>query len=211
MPLAGITKIGGDIVLGDGKDAKVIGHVETTFNAGAGDGRFNYTMKWTLPQEDKTKGKQRHTTAARSCRNSAGRSPSLRPRRLFLAPQGLLVVLPERSHRAHQRNGDTRIGGRAGRYADHATGLARFRFDEVRLRLGDACHAGGRGIAVKFAGNDRQHCRAGTAADGRSRLLVVNKQAPRPRDISSNVVPDYYMKDTRASGSFTVGATAGSK
>jgi hypothetical protein len=67
----------------------------------------------------------------------------------------------------------------------------------------------GRGIAIKSTGDeDRQNCRAGTGSDGR-RQLVVNKVCCPPRDISSNVVPDFYVKDKSVSASFMVGAATG--
>ena len=50
----------------------------------------------------------------------------------------------------------------------------------------------GAGIVIKSIGDDRQQCRAGTASDG-SRQLVVNKHCSPPRDISSSVVPDFYL------------------
>lgn len=66
----------------------------------------------------------------------------------------------------------------------------------------------GSGIGVTFSADDRHHCRAGTLEDG-SRVLFVNKQCSPPRDISSNIVKDYYLElepGSRISGSFKVGA-----
>ena len=67
--------------------------------------------------------------------------------------------------------------------------------------------SGGKGIAIKSSGDDRQQCRAGTTSDGQ-RQLVVNKFACPPRDISSNTVPDFYVKDQSVSSGFTIGATS---
>jgi hypothetical protein len=52
--------------------------------------------------------------------------------------------------------------------------------------------ASGKGLRVNFASDDMQHCRAGQGFDG-SNLLFVNQQCSPPRDISSSVVPDYYL------------------
>jgi beta-galactosidase len=68
-------------------------------------------------------------------------------------------------------------------------------------------NARGRGLGVVFDPEARHHCRAGTSGEG-SRELVVNRQCSPPRDLSSGIVPDYYLTFKRASqakGCFAVG------
>jgi hypothetical protein len=69
----------------------------------------------------------------------------------------------------------------------------------------------GRGICARFAPEHRQHCRAGILPDNAGYELVVNHQCSPPRDISSNIVPDYYLtlqKNSHAEASFTVAKLA---
>jgi beta-galactosidase len=51
----------------------------------------------------------------------------------------------------------------------------------------------GTGLRVEFEPNHRFDCRAGMAGDGRSYVLFVNQQVNPPADISTAVVPDFYM------------------
>jgi hypothetical protein len=70
--------------------------------------------------------------------------------------------------------------------------------------------AAGHGLGVVFDAENRHHCRGEFAPDGTYRL-VVNKQASPPRDISSSVVPDLYLKlkkNAEVVGHFVVGAVS---
>jgi hypothetical protein len=66
----------------------------------------------------------------------------------------------------------------------------------------------GRGIGVIFDAKQRNHVRGDMGKDGAARL-IVNRQVSPPRDISSSIVPDLYMKlevGEEVSGSFQVGS-----
>jgi len=68
----------------------------------------------------------------------------------------------------------------------------------------------GRGLGVSFDADNRHHCRGDFGPDGSYRL-IVNKQASPPRDISSAVVPDLYLKlktNAEVAGHFSVGVVA---
>ena len=65
----------------------------------------------------------------------------------------------------------------------------------------------GSGIVVICAADDRQQCRGGILDKDAGYSLIVNKQCSPPTDISSDVVPDFYMKLSNGEsvhGSFTV-------
>jgi hypothetical protein len=66
----------------------------------------------------------------------------------------------------------------------------------------------GKGVRVEFAENDRHHCRGGINKDGYT--LFVNKRVCPPNDLSTNVVPELYLKLKSGGvveGSFKIGAT----
>jgi hypothetical protein len=63
-------------------------------------------------------------------------------------------------------------------------------------------------LGVVFDAENRHHCRGDFGPDGTYRL-IVNKQISPPRDISSSVVPDLYLKlknNAEVAGHFSVGA-----
>jgi hypothetical protein len=68
----------------------------------------------------------------------------------------------------------------------------------------------GRGIGATFDAKQRQHVRGDVGKDGALRL-VVNRQVSPPRDLSSGIVPDLYLKleaGQEVSGTFQVGSVA---
>jgi beta-galactosidase/beta-glucuronidase len=85
-----------------------------------------------------------------------------------------------------------------------------FDFDSTKYHCDWASLGGtdGHGIVVICAPDDRQQCRGQIDKDA-GYSLVVNKQCSPPEDISSNVVPEFYLKlnpGESAHGSFTVAA-----
>ena len=210
MPLAGVRSMKADLVLADDPSAQVFGRVEANIDR---DGKFTYQVKWdAIPESAKPRTKERRTT-----------DPEVQE-------LGWIFTLPAGAdHFSWHRKGYWsyypadhigRISGTATPDSSDGQDITRITrpdaFDFVSTKYdcdwamlagGDGGRGAGGGIVVKFGDDDRQHCRAGTAPDGR-RELVVNKHACPPRDISTNVVPDYYVKGTSASGSFTIGASA---
>jgi hypothetical protein len=99
----------------------------------------------------------------------------------------------------------------------HVTKITRpdaFDFNSTKYNCDWASLAGsaGRGLGVVFDADNRHHCRADFGPDGTYRL-IVNKQASPPRDISSSVVPDLYLKlknNAEVAGHFSVGAISSS-
>lgn len=68
--------------------------------------------------------------------------------------------------------------------------------------------ADGKGIRAAFCPEQRYHCRAGEAKDGRY-ILYINKQVSPPDDISSSVVKELFLKlkaGDVVEGSFHLGA-----
>jgi beta-galactosidase/beta-glucuronidase len=66
----------------------------------------------------------------------------------------------------------------------------------------------GKGVRVEFNENDRHHCRGGITDKGY--VLFVNKRVCPPQDLSTNVVPELYLKlksGDVVEGSFKIGAT----
>ncbi len=71
----------------------------------------------------------------------------------------------------------------------------------------------GHGAGVTFDADNRHHCRGDFGPDGTYRL-IVNKQVSPPRDISSSVVPDLYLKlktNSELASHFAVGTISGPK
>jgi hypothetical protein len=66
----------------------------------------------------------------------------------------------------------------------------------------------GKGVRVEFDPKDRHHCRGGIDKGGYT--LYVNKRVSPPQDLSTNVVPELYLKlksGDAVEGSFKIGAT----
>jgi beta-galactosidase len=73
--------------------------------------------------------------------------------------------------------------------------------------LTDGAGTAPKGVLVKFPPKSRHHCRAQAGQNG-GYELVVNRQSGPPRDLSSNVVPDFYMElkpGSTVTGEFTIG------
>ncbi len=203
MPLTKVTKMRADLE-GDAEIGGIVGQIETSFE----NGTFSYTVKWTKADEEKAKAKARHTS-----------EPALQE-------LGWAFTLPAGAdHFSWHRKGywsyypADHIGRIAGSAtpdsADqditHITRPDAFDFNSTKYACDWAMLAdtGGRGIAIKSAGEDRPQCRGGTAKDGK-RELVVNKYCCPPRDISSNVVPDFYVnlkQGQTITSSFKIGGT----
>jgi hypothetical protein len=69
----------------------------------------------------------------------------------------------------------------------------------------------GNGIAVEFQPDQRHQCRGAIQPDGTA-AIVVNRQCSPPRDLSSSVVPDLYLKLTpgaEVKGTFQIGTSNG--
>lgn len=208
LPLSSVRQLHADFVLADDKANAPVG----TVTASVEGGKFSYHLNWTRPDIQGTDRRGK---------------PTKNPTGVDVQELGWTFSLPAPSdHFSWHRKGYWSYypADHIGRIAGTATpdsanqNITRITrndaFDFISTKydcdwasLADT--AGAHGLVVKFAPDDRQHCRAGTAADG-SRQLVVNKQASPPMDISSNVVPDYYLtlhKGDSVTASFTIGAT----
>lgn len=211
MPLSSVSTMDAELVLGDDKQANVVGHVHVVVK----DGNFSYRLEWTKPDPKPP-----------AARRGNVRKPAQGT--TDVEEFGWIFDVPASDdHFSWHRQGHwsyyppdniARLSGTA--TPDSAevdiTKLTRpdaFDFDSTKYNCDWATLAGrsGQGIAVTFAPDARHHVRAGTAANG-ERLLVVNKYCCPPRDISSSVIPDQYFTLSHgqvSEGHFRIGATSG--
>lgn len=99
-----------------------------------------------------------------------------------------------------------------GVHVTRAPRLDAFDFNSTKYNCNWASLAdtSGKGVRVSFASDALQHCRGGQGWDG-SMLLFVNQQCSPPRDLSTAVVPDYYLtldRGGKVSSHFNVSAAA---
>jgi beta-galactosidase len=194
-PLSAVRTVEADVRLADGS-TEPVGHVHVTVTP---DGRFAYGFTWQAGP------------------SVAGGSDVQELGWAFPAARG-------KDHFAWHRQGywsyypPDHIGRLAGvatpDSADvditHVTRPDAFDFDSTKYDCDWAAltTAAGAGVTVAFDPADRQHCRAQRGpADGYQ--LVVDRQCSPPRDISSSLVPDYYLKLKRGetvAASFRVGS-----
>jgi beta-galactosidase len=192
MPLAEVGAMDADVVLADDTKAKVAGHVRADFAGG----QFSYSLKWKVAKVD-------------------------------VQELGWVLEMPKKcDHFSWHRQAywsyypATHIGRPAGTATPDSadaevTKVTRpdaFDFNSTKYNCDWAslADASGRGLAVAFTPDARQHCRAGTDGNG-DRLLVVNAKCCPPRDISSGIVPDYYFmleRGKQATGGFRLGTIA---
>jgi beta-galactosidase len=178
-----------DVVL-DTNPSKVIGHVKATFDSG----KLGYRIDWMGPKAD-------------------------------IQELGWIFEMPKSfDHFSWKRQAvwsvypQTHIGRPAGTAlpdtADvHISNVTRpdaFDFNSTKYRCDWASltDASGHGLEVEFAAADRHQVRGGLGSGG-AYQLVVNKQSSPPRDLSSNVVPDFYMNLSQGDiveGGFRVGS-----
>ncbi|MDI6828142.1 MAG: hypothetical protein QME62_06645 [Armatimonadota bacterium] len=94
----------------------------------------------------------------------------------------------------------------------HLTNITRpdaFDFNSTKYNCNWASltNSQGKGTKVEFAPNQLHHCKGGFGENG-TYQLIVNKQCSPPKDISSNVVPDFYLELSKGDvieGSFWIG------
>jgi len=68
--------------------------------------------------------------------------------------------------------------------------------------------AKGDGLRIEFPADSREHVRAGITEDGHE--LIINKQCSPPRDISTDIVPDLYLRLSPGDcveGEFSIGSS----
>ncbi len=192
MPLAEVRAMDADVVLTDDSESKIVGHVRSDFV----NGRFSYRINWTGNKAEVQEFGW-----------------------VFEMPAGCdRFSWHRQAYWSHYP--DTHIGRLSGTATPDSadvdiTKITRpdaFDFSSTKYDCDWATltAASGQGLAVSFAPDARHHCRAGTAENG-NRILVVNKHCCPPRDISSNVVPDFYFtleRGAQVAGAFRLGTTS---
>lgn len=178
-----------DVVL-DKDPSKVVGHVKATFDGG----EFGYRIDWTGPKSD-------------------------------IQELGWIFEMPKSfDHFSWKRQAlwsvypETHIGRPSGTAlpdtADvRLTDVTRpdaFDFNSTKYRCDWASltNASGHGLRVEFPADNRHQVRGGFGSSG-AYQLVVNKQSSPPRDLSSDVVPDFYLDlahGDHVEGAFRVGS-----
>lgn len=189
MKLGEVSAMEADLVWADDPTSKVVGHVRGELSGG----KFSYQVTWS---GDKTDIQELGWifTMPKACE------------RFSWDRKGYWSYYPE--------NHIGRLRGTAKPDSMQAdvTKVSRpdaFDFNSTKYNCNWATLAdeAGKGLGVRFTSTSRHHCRSGNAEDG-GYVLVVNKQCSPPRDISSNVVPDYYLtlnSGAQVSADFTVG------
>jgi len=188
-PLSGIRSVDADIIL-EKDPTEVVGRLHAEY----ADGRFKYRIDWSGEKTDIQElgwvFRMPHTFD-----------------RFSWERQAVWSVYPE-----------THIGRPIGTArpdsADvHLTDVSRpdaFDFNSTKYYCDWATltDAGGHGLRVEFAADQRHHVRGGFGPNGEYQL-VVNKQCSPPRDISSGTVKDFYLElspGDHVEGSFHVGS-----
>ncbi len=189
MPLADVQAVDADVILTTDAKKKTVAHVHVDF----AKGQFSYNLEWKGGKAD-------------------------------VQELGWVFEMPKDCERfAWHRKAywsyypETHIGRPAGTATPDSanaelTNMTRpdgFDFNSTKYNCDWATLADstGRGLAVESVGDARPQCRAGTAENG-NRQLVVNKLCCPPRDISTNIVPDYYRelkRGAKTAGTFRCG------
>jgi hypothetical protein len=208
MPLAIVRTMKADLVLADEKSAHVFGRVQANIDR---DGKFTYQMKWDAFPRAPSRARTRRGRPTRKCRSWAGSSSC--PPASIISPGIARDIFPTTRPITSAGSAGRPRPTRPIRRSRASPRPDAFDFNSTKYNCDWAMLAdsSGRGIAIKSTGGGddaRQNCRAGTSSDGR-RQLVVNKFCCPPRDISSAIVPDFYLKDKSVSAGFTVGRTTG--
>lgn len=187
--LADVSSMEADVVL-DTNPSKVIGHVKATFDKG----NFGYHIDWAGPKADIQELGWIFEMPKSFDHFSWKRQAiwSVYPRTHIGRPTG--AALPD-SANVHVSN---------------ATRPDAFDFNSTKYRCDWASLTddSGHGLRVEFAAEDRHQVRGGLGTGG-TYQLIVNKQSSPPRDLSSNVVPDFYMELKRGDhleGHFRIGS-----
>ncbi|MDH7480474.1 MAG: glycoside hydrolase family 2 TIM barrel-domain containing protein [Armatimonadota bacterium] len=188
-PLSKIKSIDADIVL-EHIPKTVVGHLHAEYE----NGLFSYRIEWKWQKADIQELGWTFEMPHEYNRFSWKR-------------QALWSVYPE-----------THIGRPSGTALPdsanvHLTNISRpdaFDFNSTKYNCDWASltNSQGHGLKVEFAPDQRHHCKGGFGENG-TYQLIVNKQCSPPRDISSNVVPDFYLELSKGNvieGSFWVGA-----
>lgn len=188
-PLDDVNSIEADVVLADDATSKVLAHIQATHV----DGRFSYNVSWT------------------------GATTDIQELGWAFAGSKATDHFSWRREAYWSYYPDDYIGRAEGTAtpdsADvHVTKFARpdaFDFISTKYHCDWAtlATAGGDGIGVLCDPKDRQQCKAGTAPGG-GYELIVNAQVSPPRDISSGIVADFYLKPKKGdhvSAAFKVG------
>ncbi len=189
--VSAVQSVDADISLAD-KPANAVAHVHVTVDAGD----FNYKLKWTGSPADIQELGWAFTVPKTEDHFSWHRRAywSWYPQDHIGRPFG--TATPD--------SADV-----------HLTKITRpdaFDFNSTKYNCDWATLAdsSGHGIGVVFDADNRQHCRGDFGPDGTYRL-IVNRQASPPRDISSSVVPDLYLKlqnKAELAGHFSVGSVS---
>lgn len=187
--LGDVRSMEADVVL-DTNPAKVVGHVRATFDGG----KFGYQIDWIGPKADIQELGWVFDMPKSFDHFSWKRQAvwSVYPAKHIGRPTG--TALP-----------DT-----ANVHVSDVTRPDAFDFNSSKYRCDWASltDASGHGLKVEFAAEDRHQVRGGFGSDG-GYELIVNKQSSPPRDLSSNVVPDFYLmlgQGDHVEGSFRVGS-----
>ena len=212
MPLANVRAMDADVIQVDEKaDAKPVAHVHVD----CANGKFSYHLEWQKPD-----GRANGNLA----KNGKGPGNAATP--TDIQELGWVFHMPASvDHFSWHRKAfwsdypADHIGRPAGTATPDSDDV-----DVTKITRPDAfdfsstkydcdwsmlADSSGTGLAVRFAPDARQQCRAGTAPNG-ERLLVVNRYCCPPRDISSNVVSDLYFtlaKGATVQASFALGTT----
>jgi hypothetical protein len=179
----------GDIAL-ERDPSKVVGHVKATLDGND----FKYRIEWTGPQMDVLEVGWAIPMSKQFDRFSWNRKAhwSVYPDWHIARPIG--TAMPDSADVSMLKMDRPRA----------------FDFNSTKYDCNFATltDESGKGVRVEFAENDRHQCRGGIAKDGY--VLYVNKRVCPPQDLSSNVVPELYLKlksGDVVEGSFKIGST----
>jgi beta-galactosidase/beta-glucuronidase len=191
--LADVRAMDADVVFADDAQAKLAGHVRADFVAG----RFSYRINWLGERTDVQELGWRFTLQHSMDHLSWHRKAywSYYPPTHIGRPAGTATPDSADVPITKMTRPDT--------------------FDFVSTKYdcdwASLTDTDGHGLCVRFAPEARHHCRGGILPNGGGYELIVNTQCSPPRDLSSSVVPDYYLtlqKEAQVETSFTVAKLA---